>query len=325
MTDCRIRFDETGGPEVLKTEAVDLSSPGPGEVRLRHDVIGLNFIDIYHRSGLYPVPLPSGIGTEAAGTIDAIGPDVGDFRPGDRVAYATAPLGAYATARILPARFLVPVPDDIASETAAAALLKGMTAEFLIERCARVQPGQTALVHASAGGVGSILIQWLKAIGVRVLAHAGDETKAAIVRALGIAEVSCAPMDELARWTRDSTGGHGADVIFDGVGAASWAASLAAVAKRGLIISFGNASGPVPAFTMLDILRAGSVFITRPTLFDYCGTAEDTRASATRLFAMIRSGAVSVKIGQRFALREAADAQRALVERRTTGSTILLP
>lgn len=323
--DYRILFRKAGGPEVLEIEPIELPSPAAGEVRLRQDAIGLNFIDIYYRSGLYPVPLPSGIGSEAAGVVEAVGPGAGGFRPGDRVAYATRSLGAYASVRIMPAAELVPVPDGISNETAAAIMLKGMTAEFLIERCAAIRPGQTALVHAAAGGVGSLLVQWLTSIGVHVFAHVGNETKAASVRNMGIEAVSSCPMEELATWVRDQTHGRGVDAVFDGIGAASWNASLAAVAKRGLIISYGNASGPVPPMGMLDLMKAGSVFVTRPTLWDYCSTPAELRASAARLFSMIGSGAVKAEIGQKFPLKDAAQVHRLLSERRTTGSTILLP
>ena len=325
MSDYRICFSETGGPEVLRVEPVSLAAPGEGEVLVRHDAIGLNFIDTYHRSGLYPVELPSGLGTEAAGVIEAVGPGVTAFQPGDRIVYGGGPIGSCATARLFPAARLVHLPDHLPSDTAAAAMLKGMTAEFLIERCANVHAGQTVLVHAAAGGVGSILVQWLTSIGATVLAHAGNDAKAAAVRAMGVANVSSAPFDALPGWVREQTGGRGVDAVFDGVGAASWQASLGAVARRGLIVSYGNASGPVPPFSALDLLRAGSVFVTRPTLFDYCSTTGELRASATRLFEMIGSGAVRINIGQRFPLRDAAQAHRALEGRETTGSTVLLP
>lgn len=320
-----IRFHKTGGPEVLQVEPLDLGEPGPGEVLIRHEAIGLNFIDTYVRGGLYPAQLPSGLGNEAAGVIESIGPDVTDFSPGDRVGYFTSPPGAYATHRIIPARLLVGLPDDISFEQAAAAMLKGCTAEFLIERCARVQRGQMVLVHAAAGGVGSIAVQWLKAIGATVIAHSGNAAKAAVAIELG-ADVSLdVPMEALAERVRQLTDGNGVPVVLDGVGAASWEASLASAARRGLVVSYGNASGPVPPFSMLELSRRGSLFVTRPTLFDYCATPEDIGASAARLFKMIGSGKVAVRIGTRFPLADAAEAHRALEGRNTTGSTVLIP
>lgn len=320
-----IRFHRTGGPEVLERKPLAIGEPGPGEVLVRHEAIGLNFIDVYVRTGLYPAQLPAGLGNEAAGVVEAVGADVGDFKAGDRVGYFVSPPGAYATHRILPTRLLVKLPDVISFEQAAASMLKGCTAEFLIERCARVQSGQSVLVHAAAGGVGSIAVQWLKAIGATVIAHSGNAAKAMVAIDLG-ADVSLdVPMEALAERVREHTDGKGVPVVLDGVGAASWDASLGSVAKRGLIVSYGNASGPVPPFAMLELSRRGSLFVTRPTLFDYCATPEEMRASAARLFEMIGSGAVNVRIGARFPLAEAADAHRALEGRQTTGSTVLIP
>lgn len=321
--DYRLLIRRTGGPEVIERERIEPRSPGAGEARVRQQAIGLNFIDTYHRSGLYPVQLPSGLGTEAAGVVEAVGEGVRHLKPGDRVAYAPSPPGAYATVRNLSADRLVPLPAGISAETAAAALLKGMTADMLTGRCAKVEPGQAALVHAATGGVGSILVQWLKAIGARVIAHAGSEAKAEHARALGADEALSCPFDELAPKVRELTEGRGVDVVFDGVGASSWAASLAATAKLGLIVSYGNASGPVPAVSPLELGRAGSLFLTRPTLFDYVAEPEALRASAARLFGMIESGKVSIAIGQRFPLADAANAHRALEARQTTGSTVL--
>lgn len=321
----RMMIRRTGGPEVIEREPAQTVDPGPGEARLRHLAIGLNFIDVYHRSGLYPVPLPSGLGKEAAGIVEAVGEGVAHVRVGDRVAYAGGPLGAYATNRILPASLLVRLPNAIHAETAAAAMLKGMTVDMLVGRCGRVEKGQTALVLAASGGVGSILVQWLKAIGVRVIAHAGSEAKAAHARALGADEALSCPFEALAEAVRSLTGGQGVDVVFDGVGAESWAAALASAAKFGLIVNYGNASGPAPAIAPLELGRAGSLFLTRPTLFDYIDEPEALRASAERLFAMIESGKVRIEIGQRFLLAEAAEAHRALEGRQTTGSTLLLP
>jgi NADPH2:quinone reductase len=315
----------TGGPEVLQAEHLDLPKPDVGEVLVRHEAVGLNFIETYHRSGLYPVPLPTGLGTEAAGLVEAVGEGVTDLREGQRVGYFTGPLGSYATHRAIAAERLVKLPDGISFEQAAAAMLKGCTAEYLVERCARIVAGEAVLVHAAAGGVGSILVPWLKHLGATVIAHSGDSRKAALGKEAGADHSLCCPMAELAAEVRALTGGKGVPVVLDGVGAASWQASLASVARRGLIVTYGNASGPVPPFTALDLLSAGSIFVTRPTLADYAGTAEEMRASAARVFELIVNGTIEVKIGGRFPLLEAADAHRAIEARATTGSTILLP
>ena len=316
---------ETGGPEVLVAQPIDLLRPGARQALVRHEAVGLNFIDTYHRSGLYKLPLPSGLGNEAAGTVEAVGEDVRGVAVGDRVATFMGPLGAYATHRAVDADRLVKLPDSLGFEEAAAILLKGCTAEFLIERCAKVQPGTAVLVHAAAGGVGSILVPWLKALGAEVIAHAGDSRKAERARALGADHALCCPMGELAAQVRTLTGGRGVPVALDGVGAASWAASLGSVGKLGLIVTYGNASGPVPPFNALDLLAAGSIFVTRPTLGDYNRTEEEMRRSAARLFEMVGKGVVRPEIGSRFPLLEAARAHRALEARETTGSTILIP
>ena len=320
-----ILLHQHGGPEVLRLEQISCPQPGPGEVLVRHQAIGLNFIDTYFRTGLYPVALPSGLGNEAAGTIEAVGPNVSDFAVGDRIGYCSGPLGAYASHRTIATEHLVRLPEGIAFEQAAAAMLKGCTAEYLIERCARVQPGDSVLVHAAAGGVGSILVQWLRAIGAQIIAHSGDERKAALATELGAHHSLYCPMHELAGEVRTFTQGAGVRSVMDGVGAASWTASLASVGRRGLIASFGNASGAVPPFTALDLMRAGSVFVTRPTLFDYCATPAERRASANRLFDMMLSGTVDVRIGATYPLAKAGDAHRALEQRATTGSTLLIP
>jgi NADPH:quinone reductase len=316
---------ETGGPEVLEAEHIDVPRPGPGQVVVRHEAVGLNFIDTYHRSGLYKLPLPSGLGSEAAGIVEALGEGVSGFREGDRVGYFTGPLGAYATHRAIDSDRLVRLPDSIGFDQAAAAMLKGCTAEYLIERCARVQPGEAVLVHAAAGGVGSILVPWLKHVGATVIAHAGDSRKASAAKALGADHALCGPMEELAAEVRALTDGKGVPIVLDGVGAASWAASLASVARRGLIVTYGNASGPVPPFTALDLLAAGSIFVTRPTLGDYCGTVDEMRTSAARLFELIANGTIEIRIGATFPLLKAADAHRAIEGRATTGSTVMLP
>jgi NADPH2:quinone reductase len=292
---------------------------------MRNTAVGLNFIDTYFRSGLYPVPLPSGLGQEAAGVVEAVGEGVTGFAPGDRVATFGPPIGAYATERNLPASSLFKLPDTIDDETAAAALLKGCTAEFLIERCARVQPGWPVLVHAAAGGVGQILVQWLRAIGAEVIGTVGSEAKVAVARAAGADHVLLSRSDDIAARVREITGGAGVAVVFDGVGKATWEASLAATRRRGLVVSYGNASGAVEGVQLRTLASHGSLFVSRPTSFDYYATPEERAAGAARLFAMLESGAVRVGIGQRFALEDVAAAHETLEAGGTTGSTVLLP
>lgn len=282
-------------------------------------------MDTYYRSGLYQVVLPSGLGAEAAATVEAIGEGVSDVCVGDRVGTFTGPLGAYSTHRVVDQDHLVKLPDGISFATAAGAMLKGCTAEFLIERCACVQRGQVVLVHAAAGGVGSILVQWLKAIGATVIAHCGDSRKARLAAELGADHSLSCPLPQLATEVRRLTGGAGVQVVLDGVGAATWSASVDSVARRGLVVSYGNASGPVPPISLLELRRAGSVFVTRPTLHDYCATVPERRAAAARLFGLMLDGAIQVRLGRSFPLAEAADAHRALEGRATTGSTLLMP
>lgn len=321
----RIMVRETGGPEVLERETIDLAAPAPGMIRIRTTAIGVNFIDVYHRSGLYPLPLPTGIGSECAGVVDAVGDGVDGLRVGDRVAVLPVSPGSYATHVTLPADRAMPLPDGIDNEIAAAALLKGLTTWMLVERIARAGPGMRVLVHAAAGGVGSIAVQWLKAIGATVIAHAGTPEKAATATALGADHALSCALDTLADEVRALTGGEGVEAVLDGVGKTSWDASLAATARRGIIASYGNASGPVPPVAPIELGRAGSLFLTRPSLFDYIRTPVDREAGHARLFALLASGKIDVAIGQRFALADAADAHRALEARTTTGSTILLP
>jgi NADPH2:quinone reductase len=325
MSDYRIIFRSTGGPDVLEREAIAVPAPGPGEAVVRHKAVGLNFIDTYHRSGLYKLDLPSGVGSEAAGVVEAVGDGVTAVKPGDRVAYAGGPLGAYATVRALPANLLIKLPDDIDDETAAAVMLKGLTADMLVGECGKVLPGQTIFVHAAAGGVGSLLVPWIKAIGARVIAHAGSPEKAAKARALGADEALSGPFEELADRVKALTGGKGVDTVLDGVGKASWDASLASLRPRGLMVSYGNASGAVPPVEPLVLSRGGSLFLTRPTLFHYIATPAERDAAAKRLFAVLEDGTLKVEIGQSFALDQAAEAHRALESRATTGSTVLLP
>lgn len=320
----RLVIRQTGGPEVIARENFTPDTPGPGEVLIAQDAIGLNFIDIYLRSGLYPATLPSGLGAEAAGHVLAVGAGVTDFAPGDRIGYVHAH-GSYATHRILPANRLLPLPQAVSNEAAAATMLKGMTAAFLAGDCARMEPGQTALVHAAAGGVGSILVPWLADIGVTVIAHSGSAEKAVLAAANGATHSLYGGFDTLAEEIRALTGGTGVHTVFDGVGAASWSASMASLRPRGLMVSFGNASGPVQPINPLDLSRGGSLFLTRPTLFDYIRADEDYRQLGAALFDRLMRGVIHADIGQRFALADAADAHRALEARQTTGSTVLIP
>ncbi|HWU01646.1 MAG TPA: quinone oxidoreductase [Novosphingobium sp.] len=314
----------TGGPEAIEWREVDLPAPGPGEVLVRHEAVGLNFIDTYYRSGLYQVPMPTPLGGEAAGVVEAVGPDVRQFAPGDRVATFGPSLGAYATARIAPAAELFALPADIDAQTAAAVMLKGCTVEFLAERAAHVAPGDWVLVHAAAGGVGQLLGQWLAAKGARVIGTVGSEAKAELARALGAEAVLLADTPDLAGQIRARTDGAGVSVAYDGVGAATWNVSLAATRRRGIIVSFGNASGAVTGVALTQLAGAGSLFVTRPRLFDYYVTPQERAEGIEKLWAMLRSGKVRVSIGQTFPLLQAEQAHRALEARATTGSTLLL-
>jgi len=318
-------IETTGGPEVIGWRDVALDAPGPGEVSVRQTAVGLNYIDVYHRDGTYPVELPGGLGMEAAGIVEAIGPGVEGLAVGDRVATFGPVRSAYATARNLPANALFKLPETISDETAAAALLKGCTAESLIERCARVSAGQWVLVHAAAGGVGQIAVQWLKAIGAQVIGTVGSADKADAVRALGADAVILYRDEDVAGRVRAITNGAGVAVVLDGVGADTWQASLDSCAPRGLIVSYGNASAPVTGVGLGILAAKGSLFVTRPTLFNYYAAPDERAAGAARLWHMIGSGAVKIQIGQRYPLQEVAQAHRDLEARRTSGSTLLIP
>ena len=320
-----IRLARTGGPEVLELADIAVGDPGPGEVRVRHTAIGLNYIDTYHRSGLYPLPLPSGVGLEAAGVVEAVGRGVDHLVPGDRVGYFTGPIGAYASERLIDAARLIHLPAAISDGAAAAVLLKGATVEFLVERCARVQPGQTVLVQAAAGGVGLLLVQWLTAIGATVIGTASSPAKLALASAAGADHVIDYSRDPVAAAVRDLTDGRGVDVVFDGVGKSTWEGSLDSLARRGLQVSYGNASGAVGAVDFGMLARKGSLFVTRPTLFDYYATPEDFAAGSERVLAMLTGGQLTVRIDQRYPLAHVAQAHRDLESRATTGSTILIP
>ena len=318
-----IQIEATGGPEVMRWHDITLPPPGPGEVQLRHTAIGVNFIDTYHRSGLYPLPMPSGLGLEAAGVVEAAGAGV-TLPVGTRVAYCWGPIGAYATHRNIAAAAVVALPDGVSDEMAAAGLLKGCTTEFLIERCARVQPGNWALVPAAAGGVGLLLVQWLKLVGAHVIAVAGTAQKLALAAAHG-ADHGVLDTADVAAQVRAITGGSGVDVVFDGVGKASWEASLDSLKRRGLLISFGNASGPVSGVDLGILARKGSLFVSRPTLFDYYATPEERQAHAGRVLQLMASGGLKLAINQRYKLAKAAKAHEDLAARLTTGSTVLVP
>ncbi len=320
-----IRLHATGGPEVLQLETIELGEPGPGEVRLRHSAIGINFIDTYQRSGLYPVPLPSGLGQEAAGIVEAIGPGVTTVAPGDRVAYAGGPAGSYSTARIMPTALLIRLPDNIDDEAAASMMLQGMTVEYLVQRTFRVEPGMTVLWHAIAGGVGQIALQWLKAMGVTVIGTVGSEDKAQLARQMGCPHVLNYRTDNVVEQVKAITNGKGVPVVYDSVGKDTFTVSLDSLSRRGMLVSFGNASGAVPDLSPLRLAGNGSLYLTRPRLGDYTATREELEGSAAALFERVANGVLSIRPSHRYALADAAQAHRDLEARRTTGSVILLP
>jgi NADPH2:quinone reductase len=320
-----IRFAAFGGPEVLRLEEVSLPPPGAGEVRVRHSVIGLNFVDIYQRSGLYPVKLPSGLGGEAAGIVEAAGADAQGFTPGMRVAYGTGPLCAYAEAANVPARVLVKIPDGISDETAAAMMLKGMTAEYLLRRTYAVKRGDTIVFHAAAGGVGLIACQWAAHLGATVIGVVGSRDKEKLARAHGCAHVVVSSEDDIAQRVREITGGKGVPVVYDSVGKATFMASLDCLKPRGLLVSFGNASGPVTGVDLGILTAKGSLYVTRPSLRDYAAERAELEASAQALFDVVQQGAVKIEIRQRYALKDVAKAHTDLAARRTTGASILIP
>lgn len=320
-----VRIDRAGGPEVLELVEVEVPTPGAGQVLVRHAACGLNFIDVYQRTGLYSLPYPTGLGLEAAGTVEAIGEGVARFRVGDRIAYANGPPGAYAEAHVVEENRAVRVPETIPLETAAGVMLKGMTAEYLVRRTFPVKAGDVILVHAAAGGVGLILCQWAKAIGATVIGTVGSEAKAALARSHGCDQVILYDREDVAERVRAITGGKGVAVAYDSVGASTFESSLASLARRGTLVLFGNASGPVPPFDPLKLSRGGSLYVTRPTLFDHVSTVEELDDSAAALFGMISSGKVKIEIGQTWPLEKIREAHEALEARRTTGSTLLIP
>ncbi|HEY6452981.1 MAG TPA: quinone oxidoreductase [Steroidobacteraceae bacterium] len=320
-----IVFREHGGAEVLKWERQPLAPPARGEVRLRHTAIGVNFIDIYDRSGLYARPLPEIPGREAAGVVVALGRAVRGLKVGQRVAYVHAGSGAYSEQRNIPAERLVKLPASISDEQGAALMLKGLTAEYLLRRTYRVRAGDYVLIHAAAGGVGSLLSQWARSLGARVMGIVGSEAKAAIASRQGCHRVFVAGRDDIVGAVRDYTRGRMAHVVYDSVGKDTFFESLDSLRRRGMLVSFGNASGPAPAIAPLELSRRGSLFLTRPTLFDYIATHEELESAARALFARVRSGRLRVPIGQRYPLEDAAQAHRDLETRRTVGASVLIP
>ena len=321
----RVEIKAVGGPDVMRFVEAGLSAPADGEVQVRHTAIGLNFIDTYHRSGLYPVPLPSGLGLEAAGVVVAAGSGVTRLNPGDRVAYGTGPLGAYATARNMPARYVIKLTDQIADQTAAAMMLKGMTVRYLLQETYPVKAGQTILLHAAAGGVGLIASQWAKALGARVIGTVGSDEKKAIALAHGCDHVINSTTQDVAAEVRRLTSGEGVPVVYDGVGKATFMSSLDSLKPRGLMVSFGNASGPVDSFNLGVLASKGSLYVTRPTLMTYTATEDELQANAADVVAMVSSGKVKIPVNQTLPLRDIVKAHENLAARSTTGATVLLP
>ena len=320
-----IRFSETGGPDVLRWEPISVGEPGPQEARVRHHAVGLNYIDTYHRSGLYPVALPSGIGLEGAGVVEAVGSEVTEVKPGDRVAYAGGPVGAYSEARTMPADRLVKLPDALSFEQGAAMMLQGLTAQYLLRRTYRVQNGDTILIHAAAGGVGLIVCQWAKILGATVIGTVGSDAKAELARAHGCDHAIIYTRENFAERVKEITQGAGVPVVYDSIGKDTFMDSLACLRPMGLMVSFGSASGTVAPFDISVLARMGSLFLTRPTLFSYAAERPDLVRMANELFDVVVAGKVKIEVNQHYALRDAAQAHRDLEARCTTGSTILLP
>lgn len=320
-----IRVHEHGGPEVLRWEEVHIPAPGPGELRIRHTAAGLNFIDVYYRTGLYQPPgLPFVPGSEGAGVVEEVGEGVTEFKPGDRIAYASAGLGAYGEQRLVAADRVVRIPDGIDDATAAAMMLKGMTAQYLLRRTYRVQAGDTVLIHAAAGGVGKIAVQWAKHLGATVIGTVGSDEKAEQVRRLGCDHVIVYSREDFVARVREITGGRGADVVYDSVGQATFLKSLDCLRPLGMMVTFGQSSGKIAPFDVGLLMQKGCLFLTRPNLNGYTATRADLVATAGELFDVVASGKVQIEIGHRFPIQQVADAHRALESRRTTGSTVLL-
>ena len=320
-----IRISRTGGPEVMEYVDVEVGEPGPGEARVRHAACGLNYIDVYFRTGLYPQPLPAGLGMEGAGVVEAVGSGVTHVKPGDRVAYAGRPPGAYAEARVMPASVLVKLPDNIDFETGAAMMLQGMTVQYLLRRTFPLKGGETVLFHAAAGGVGLIACQWARALGVNLIGTVGSDEKGELARQHGAAHVINYNKENFVERVREITGGKGVPVVYDSIGKDTFTGSLDCLSPLGMMVSFGSAFGPVPPFSLNELASRGSLFITRPTLFSYTARREDLDAMAADLFDVVGSGKVKIEINQRYALKDAAQAHIDLEARKTTGSSILLP
>jgi len=321
-----VRFNRIGGPEVLAVEQVVVGAPQAGHVLLRHTAIGLNYIDTYHRSGLYPVQnLPSGIGLEAAGVIERVGDGVTDLQQGDRVAYATGPIGAYSQLRVIPADKLVKIPEGIDDKTAAAMMLKGLTAQYLLRRTYKVQSGDAILIHAASGGVGMIMTQWAKHLGAMVIGTVGSPQKATVAKAHGCDHTILYRIENFAARVKDFTKGKGVAVVYDGVGKDTFMGSLDCLSRLGMMVSYGNASGPVPPFDISILNQKGSLFLSRPSLMGYAATREELVTMAAELFDVVKSGAVKIEINQTYKLRDAAQAHRDLESRKTTGCTVILP
>jgi NADPH2:quinone reductase len=320
-----IRFEQTGGPEVMHWVDVELGAPGPGEVRIKQEAVGLNYIDVYFRTGHYPLPLPAGLGMEAAGVVTEIGPGVTRFKTGDRVAYVARPPGAYAEERVLPADALVALPDAISFDDAASAMLQGLTAQYLLRRTYRVQAGETILIHAAAGGVGLFVCQWAKALGATVIGTVGSDEKAALAKAHGCDHAIVYTRENFTERVKEITNGQGVPVVYDSIGRDTYKGSLDCLAPLGYFVSFGSASGPLPPIEAAEFSNRGSLFFTRPTLFSYMAKREWLDAMAAELFDVIGSGKVKTNIRQRYALKDVGQAHRDLEARKTTGSTVLIP
>lgn len=319
-----IRFHQTGGPEVLRWEEVAVGDPGPGEVRVRHVAVGLNFADTYFRTGLYPAPLPSGLGVEGSGVVEAVGSGVAHVVVGDRVAYTGSPLGAYSTIRVMPAAPLVKLPQEITCETAAAMMMRGLTSAYLLRRIYPLKAGDPILFHAAAGGVGLIVCQWAKILGLTVIGTASTEAKAEIARAHGCDHIIFYTREDVPKRVRELTGGVGVPVVYDGVGKDTFASSLDSLQRRGLLVCLGTASGPVPPIDAMQLAIKGSLFVTRPALADYIATSEEREALAGELFGHVAAGRIRIEINQRYALKDAVQAHRDLESRKTTGSSIFV-
>jgi NADPH2:quinone reductase len=320
-----IRMNRVGGPEVMELVDVDLGAPGPGEAQVRHEAIGVNFIDVYFRTGLYPQPLPGALGMEGAGVVEAVGEGVTEVKVGDRVAYAGRPIGAYAQARNMPAAQLLVLPENIAFDTAAAMMLQGLTVQYLFHRTAQLKAGDTILFHAAAGGVGLIACQWAKVMGVNLIGTVGSEEKAALAIENGATHVINYNKENFTERVKELTGGKGVSVVYDSIGKDTFTGSLDCLAPLGMMVSFGNASGPVPPFSVGELASRGSLFITRPSLMAYMANREDLEASAKSLFGVVSSGEVKIDIRQRYNLADVGQAHIDLEARKTTGSSILLP